>query len=69
MDPQDKPTAHLPWYRLPVLWLGIVIFAVSIAGCVWLIVVSVQYRDEALPDTTHAVLGVPVQRHPPPASS
>ncbi len=57
------PTA---WYRVPVVWLGILIFAVSIAGCLWIIVVSTQYHDEAVAAPAHAVLGMPV--HPPPAS-
>ena len=30
------------WYRQPVLWLGAFVFVISLAGCVWLIVVSVR---------------------------
>jgi hypothetical protein len=42
----------------------------SLAGCVWLIVVSVRYADTPLTPGSHAVLGVPVAAHsapPPPA--
>ena len=60
------------WYRQPVLWLGAFVFVASLAGCVWLIVVSVRYADTPLTPGSHAVLGVPVAAHsapPPPADS
>lgn len=69
MEARNSPPEHVPWYRIPVLWLGIVIFAASIAGCIWIIVVSLQYRDEALAVPTHSVLGVPAHSQPAPASS
>ena len=57
------------WYHQPVLWLGIAVFVASLAGCVWLIVVSVRYADTPL-DTSPAVFGVPASAHsaprPPP---
>lgn len=56
------------WYRQPVLWLGVVVFLLSLAGCVWIIVVSVRHADTPL-DTSHSVFGVPVSTHsthPPP---
>lgn len=69
-DVTDKPNSS--WYRQPVLWFGIAIFAASIAGCVWLIVVSMRYADTPLP-TSHAVFGVPVSAHsttaPPPQAA
>ena len=51
------------WYHQPVLWLGIAVFAASIAGCVWLIVVSVRYADTPLSSSSHAVFGVPAGAH------
>lgn len=69
MQTRNSQHEHLAWYRVPVAWLGVLIFVASLAGCVWIIVVSVQHRDEALPITTHSVLGVPAQQHPAPASS
>lgn len=67
--PNSQPQ-HVPWYRVPVAWLGIAVFVASIAGCVWIIAVSAQYRDEAVPVPVHSVLGVPAAHpHPPPASS
>lgn len=56
---------RVPWYRVPVVWLGVLVFAASIAGCVWIIVVSASYRDEPVATPAHAVLGVPA--HPAPA--
>lgn len=57
-------TAHADtgWYHQPVLWLGIAVFVASIAGCVWLIVVSVRYADTPL-STSQAVFGVPASAH------
>lgn len=57
------------WYQVPVVWLGFAVFAASIAGCVWIIATSVQYRDEPVPAAPHSVFGVPVHAHPAPASS
>jgi hypothetical protein len=56
------------WYRQPVLWLGAVVFAASMAGCVWLIVVSSRYADVPL-DTSHTVFGVPVSSRSSSAAS
>lgn len=64
-------SAHAPtaWYRVPVVWLGILIFVVSMAGCVWIIVVSTHYRDQPVAAPAHAVLGMPVHPHPAAPSS
>lgn len=32
--------ASEPWYRPPVMWLGIAVLLASIAGCIALIVVA-----------------------------
>ncbi|HWK52930.1 MAG TPA: hypothetical protein VNR18_01055 [Hyphomicrobiales bacterium] len=47
------------WYRQPILWLGVVLFAASLAGCVWLIVVAQRHADPAVP-TAEAVFNVPL---------
>ena len=54
----NADNAASAWYHQPVLWLGIAVFVASIAGCVWLIVVSVRYTDTPL-STAQAVFGVP----------
>lgn len=66
--PTSAP-APLAWYRVPVVWLGILIFGVSIAGCIWIIAVSTHYRDEPVAAPAHAVLGMPVQPRPASPSS
>jgi len=50
------------WYRQPVLWLGILIFVASLAGCVWMIVLGAKHADTPLA-TSHTVFGVPVSAH------
>jgi len=45
-----------------VVWLGIAVFAASIAGSIWLIVASARYDDEdARLPTGRQVFGVPSQ--------
>jgi hypothetical protein len=50
------------WFRQPVLWLGAAVFAASLAGCIWLIVLGMRHADTPL-DTSHKVFGVPVSAH------
>ncbi|MEO8999227.1 MAG: hypothetical protein ABI227_05245 [Rhodanobacter sp.] len=57
--------ARSVWYRQPVLWLGVVIFVASLAGCVWMIVLGAQHADTPL-TTSHTVFGVPVSAHSSP---
>ena len=57
--------AALPWYRVPVAWLGILVFVGSLAGCIWMVVLGARFADESLPVSSHAVMGVPA--HPQPA--
>ena len=69
----DARHATSAWYRQPVAWLGMLVFVASLAGCGWLIVVSIRYADTPL-TTSHAVFGVPVSAHsappaPPPAAT
>lgn len=55
------------WYSQPVVWLGIAVFAASIAGCIWLIVAGARYDDARLP-VSHRVFGVPAQQPTRPPS-
>lgn len=54
--PEQSPAR---WYRQPILWLAAALFAASLAGCIWLIVVSQRYADPAVP-TEDAVFKVPL---------
>ncbi|HEX7381583.1 MAG TPA: hypothetical protein VF265_05435 [Nevskiaceae bacterium] len=53
--------SSVPWYRVPFAWLAIAVLVASLAGCAWIIVVSLQYRDEPVAAPQASVLGVPVQ--------
>ncbi len=59
------------WYRQPIVWLGAAVLAVSIAGCVWLIVVAERHADPPLPLDGLQILKMPLTRALPhrPASS
>lgn len=46
------------WYRQPFLWFAIAVFALIIAGCVWIIVAGARSADIPL-QTNHKVFGVP----------
>lgn len=50
------------WYQQPVLWLGAAIFAASMAGCVWMIVLGARHADEPV-DAPPPVMGVPATTH------
>lgn len=63
--PADRSGA---WYRQPVLWLGAAVFAASMAGCIWIIVVGARYDDVPV-DAPRPVFGVPARSHVAPAAS
>ncbi len=50
------------WYRQPIVWLGAAVLAVSIAGCVWLIVVAERHADPPLPVDGLQILKMPLTR-------
>ncbi|HSN01560.1 MAG TPA: hypothetical protein VLS52_11180 [Rudaea sp.] len=64
--PRDHSRA---WYRQGIVWLGAAVFAASIAGCIWLIVVAERHADPALPITGPQIMKVPVARPPKPDNS
>lgn len=49
------------WYRQPVLWLGALLFAASLAGCVWMIVLGARHADAPVA-TGAQIFKVPVAR-------
>ncbi len=65
MQPLGNPPRRGSWYSQPVVWLGIAVFAASLAGGVWLIVLGARYDDARIP-TSHQVFGVPAQQETPP---
>jgi hypothetical protein len=58
--------AQPAWYRQPILWLGAVLFAATLAGCIAMIVLGARHDDEALPTTGSTVLKMPEGRADPP---
>lgn len=70
MDPLLRNDGCRPseaWYRQGIVWLAAAVFALSIAGCIWLIVVGERYADPPLPVAAPQVLKVPVARPAPQA--
>ncbi len=63
-----KPSPHTDvvaagvWYRQPVLWFGMVLFAASLAGCVLMIVLGARHADESLPVAGGEVAHMPIAR-------
>ena len=60
-----EPTQAVPrgdGYNTPVLWLGIVLFAASLAGCVLMIVLGVRHVDEAVPTAGGEIMKMPLAR-------
>jgi hypothetical protein len=59
---EGRPVA---WYRLPILWLGALIFGASVAGCVLMILLGSRHADEPLPDAGMTLLKMPLGTSPP----
>lgn len=59
------------WHRQPIVWLSSAVFAASIAGCIWLIVVAERNVDPPLQIESLQILKMPLTRptSPPAASS
>lgn len=53
------------WFRAPILWLGIALFAASIAGCILTIVLALRYADTPLAVDGAQLLKVPAAQAPP----
>lgn len=69
--PRSAPTAagndrRGEWYRQPVVWLGALLLAASLGGCVLMIVLGARYADEALPTAGGTSFKVPLARPPAP---
>lgn len=50
------------WYNIPVVWLGMVLFAASLAGCVLMIVLGARHVDAALPTAGGEIMKMPLAR-------
>lgn len=56
-------TRATPWHRQGVVWLGVLVFAASMAGCIWIITVGLRHADAPVATGRHAVFGVPATAH------
>lgn len=66
---EGAPGRDAAWYRQGIVWIGAAVFAASIAGCVWLIVVAERYDDPPLPIGGLQILKMPLaQPQPQPQS-
>lgn len=63
---RSDPPHRASWYSQPIVWLGITVFAASLAGSIWLMIVGARYDDARIP-TSHQVFGVPAQQAPRPS--
>jgi len=50
------------WFRQPVVWLGGLILAASLAGCVAMIVLASRHADAPVETGGGSVMKVPLQR-------
>ncbi len=66
--PRPRPDRAGAWYRQSVLWLGAAVFAASMAGCIWIIVIGARHDDVPV-DAPRPVFGVPARSHAAPAAS
>ena len=72
MNPKKRTPSHPDaaltgrWYHQPVLWIGALLFAASLAGCVLMIVLGVRHPDVPLPIAGGEVMHMPLGRAPAP---
>ena len=57
------------WFRQPVVWLGALILAATIAACFATIVLAWLHPDDPLPTRTTEVMRVPLEHAPVARSS
>ena len=59
----SEPTGAC-WYRQPILWLGALILAASLAGCMLMIVLAGIFADTPEPTAGREVMQMPLARMP-----
>ena len=57
------------WFRQPIVWLGGVIMAATIAACIAIITLALLHPDQPLPTRTTDVMKVPLEHAPRARSS
>lgn len=62
LPPRTEIADVRSWYRQPVAWLGLLLFAASLAGCVLMIVLGARHADQPLPTAGGEVAHMPLAR-------
>jgi hypothetical protein len=55
----DTLKRHDAWYRQPIAWLAMAVFAALLAGCAWTVAISLRYTDTPTHGSVPTILGVP----------
>lgn len=63
----DKRPPASRWYHQPVVWLGIVVLATVIAGCVHMIVLATRHADPPVETGSEVLFRMPRGDTPAPA--
>lgn len=58
--PSDPAVAGNRWYQQPIAWLGIVLTAALLGGCIWTVVISLRYTDVTTHGNGPTLLGLPL---------
>jgi hypothetical protein len=53
------PGARSTWHHQPVFWLGALILAATLAGCIQLIALATRHADEPLATAQPILFGMP----------
>ncbi|MGE0801709.1 MAG: hypothetical protein AB7G13_09490 [Lautropia sp.] len=64
-EPAQRVLSRSPW-RQPVVWLALVVFLASIAGCILTIVLAVRHAEPTTADPGERIFRVPIDRAPSP---
>ncbi len=63
MNEARHPHRH-GWLRQPLFWLGALILAASLAGCLWMIVLASRHPDPPLDTPGGQILRMPLGGQP-----
>lgn len=59
------PSPPADWYRQPVVWLAIAVFALLAAGSIAMLVLGARHTDEPVASGDAQILKMPLSRAPP----
>lgn len=59
------PSPPADWYRQPVVWLAIAVFALLAAGSIAMLVLGARHVDEPVAGGEAQILKMPLSRAPP----